>query len=207
MYFCNMKSLSNILWLAASLVFFIGNPCSAQNRQPANHGYRVTTYVYHGDTIPNILYQPYYVYPPLTFSNDEERMEFVRLVYNVKKVLPIAIEINNLIIETYEYLETLPNDKAKDVHIKRVEKGLKDQYTAQMKKLSYKQGKLLIKLVDRQSSQTSYDLIKAFMGPAKAMLWQTFAFFYGASLKKAYDPQGEDKMTERVVAMVTQGQI
>jgi hypothetical protein len=135
-------------------------------------------------------------------------MNFIRLVYNVKKVLPIAIEINNLIIETYEYLETLPNDKEKLEMIKKVEKGIREQYTARMKKLSYSQGKLLIKLVDRQSNnQTAFDLIKAFMGPLKATMWQVFASLYGASLKKKYDPTGEDKLTERVVVMVTQGQI
>ena len=78
-----------------------------------------------------------------------------------------------------------------------MEKGLKDQYTARMKKLSFAQGKLLIKLVDRQSNQTSYELVKAFMGPFKA----------GFFLKKEYDPEGEDKLTERVVLLVENGQI
>ena len=81
----------------------------------------------------------------------------------MKKVYPISKEINQAIIETYEYLQTLPNEKARQKHIKRVEKGLKDQYTARMKKLSFAQGKLLIKLVGRQSNQTSYELVKAFM--------------------------------------------
>lgn len=92
-------------------------------------------------------------------------------------------------------------------HIKRVEKGLKDQYTPRMKKLSFAQGKLLIKLIDRQSNSTSYELVKAFMGPFKAGFYQTFAALFGASLKKEYDPQGEDKLTERVVLMVENGQI
>ena len=88
-----------------------------------------------------------------------------------------------------------------------VEKGLKDQYTPRMKKLSFAQGKLLIKLIDRQSNSTSYELVKAFMGPFKAGFYQTFAALFGASLKKEYDPQGEDKLTERVVLMVENGQI
>jgi hypothetical protein len=207
-----------ILLLLAILSLFVISPtCFGQNKNnlpkdkmqtPDGGGFRVTTYVYHGDTIPNILYPSVVIYPPMQFANDEERMEFIKLVYNVKKVLPIAIEINNLIIETYEYLETLPNDKAKTEMIKKVEKGIKEQYTARMKKLSYKQGKLLIKLVDRQcNNQTAFDLIKAFMGPLKATFWQVFASVYGASLKKRYDPSGEDKLTERVVVMVTQGQI
>lgn len=68
-------------------------------------------------------------------------------------------------------------------------------------------GKLLIKLVDRQSNQTSYELVKAFMGPFKAGFYQTFASLFGASLKKEYDPLGEDKLTERIVLMVESGQI
>ena len=123
------------------------------------------------------------------------------------KVYPISKEINQAIIETYEYLQTLPNEKALQKHIKRVEKGLKEQYTARMKKLSFAQGKLLIKLIDRQSNQTSYELVKAFMGPFKAGFYQTFAALFGASLKKEYDPLGEDKLTERVVLLVENGQI
>ena len=76
-----------------------------------------------------------------------------------------------------------------------------------MKNLSFAQGKLLIKLVDRQSNQTSFELVKAFMGPFKAGFYQTFAALFGASLKKEYDPNGEDKLTERVVILVENGQI
>lgn len=76
-----------------------------------------------------------------------------------------------------------------------------------MKKLSFTQGKLLIKLIDRQSNSTSYELVKAFMGPFKAGFYQTFAALFGASLKKEYDPFGEDKLTERVVLLVENGQI
>lgn len=76
-----------------------------------------------------------------------------------------------------------------------------------MKKLSFSQGKLLIKLVDRQSNQTSYELVKAFMGPFKAGFYQAFASLFGASLKKEYDPEGEDRMTERIVLMVENGQL
>ena len=90
---------------------------------------------------------------------------------------------------------------------KGMEKGLKEQYTPRMKKLSFTQGKLLIKLIDRQSNSTSYELVKAFMGPFKAGFYQTFAALFGASLKKEYDPEGEDKLTERVVLLVENGQI
>ena len=170
-------------------------------------GYMVPMCMYDGEMIPDIQLSTVYIFAPLKFKNDKERMEYTRLVRNVKKVYPIAREINRAIIETYEYLQTLPDEKARQKHLKRVEKGLKEQYTPQMKKLSFTQGKLLIKLVDRQSNSTSYELVKAFMGPFKAAFYQTFASLFGASLRKEYDPEGEDKLTERIVILVENGQL
>ncbi|MCB7307691.1 DUF4294 domain-containing protein [Bacteroides thetaiotaomicron] len=177
-----------------------------QDKQSIN-GYLVPMCIYNGDTIPCVQLRTVYIFRPLKFKNEKERLEYYRLVRNVKKVYPISKEINQAIIETYEYLQTLPNEKARQKHLKRVEKGLKEQYTARMKKLSFTQGKLLIKLIDRQSNSTSYELVKAFMGPFKAGFYQTFAALFGASLKKEYDPLGEDKLTERVVLLVENGQI
>ena len=178
----------------------------SQEKQSIN-GYLVPMCIYNGDTIPCVQLRTVYIFRPLKFKNEKERQEYYRLVRNVKKVYPISKEINQAIIETYEYLQTLPNEKARQKHIKRVEKGLKEQYTPRMKKLSFTQGKLLIKLIDRQSNSTSYELVKAFMGPFKAGFYQTFAALFGASLKKEYDPEGEDKLTERVVLLVENGQI
>jgi hypothetical protein len=93
----------------------------------------------------------------------------------VKKVLPIAKECNQIILETYDYLQTLPNKKAKDDHMKRVEIGIKKEYTPRMKKLTYAQGKLLIKLVYRECNSSSYNLIQAFLGPVRAGFYQAFA--------------------------------
>lgn len=85
----------------------------------------------------------------------------------MKKTLPLAREINRAVIETYEYIETLPDKKAREKHLKLVEKGLKEQYTPIMKKLTFSQGKLLIKLVNRQTDSSSYELVKALWDPLK----------------------------------------
>ena len=204
-YFFHVNKRLNIL-LFIMFAIFCSLHVQAQEKQSIN-GYLVPMCIYEGDTIPWIQLRPVYIFRPLKFKNLYEEIEYNRLVRNVKKVYPISKEIHRAIIETYEYLQTLPNEKARQKHIKRVEKGLKEQYTAQMKKLSFAQGKLLIKLVDRQSNQTSYELVKAFMGPFKAGFYQTFASLFGASLKKEYDPLGEDKLTERIVLMVESGQI
>ena len=160
---------------------------------------------YQGDSITVIVMPELPVYPPLKFKNRREAMRYNRLVYNVKKTLPIAKLVNQTIAETYEYIEKLPTKKEKDAHIRAVEKGIKKQYTPQMKKLTYSQGKLLIKLVDRECNQSSYEIVKAFFGPFKAVFYQAFAAIFGASLKKDYDPDADDRLTERVVRLVEAG--
>ncbi len=160
-----------------------------------------------GDTIPCVEMRTLYVYPPYRFKNRREQIRYNKLVRDVKKTLPIAKMIHKTIIETYEYLERISDKKERKRHIKRVEKGLKEQYTPMMKKLTFSQGKLLIRLVDRECNQSSYELVKAFMGPFKAGFYQTFASLFGASLKKEYNPEKEDQMTERIINLVESEQL
>ena len=134
-------------------------------------------------------------------------MNYYRLVRNVKKTLPIAKEVNRAIIETYEYLLTLPDEKAREKHLQMVEKGVKEQYTPRLKKLTFSQGKLLIKLINRETSSSSYELVKAFLGPFKAGFYQAFAAIFGANLKKEYHPEGEDILIEQIIILVENGQL
>lgn len=159
------------------------------------------------DSIQYVELNTLYVYPKLTFKDEKQRQAYNRLVANIKKVLPIAKEVNSIIVETYEYLQTLPDKQSKDEHMKRVEKGIRKEYTPRMKKLTYSQGKLLIKLVYRECNSSSYQLIQAFLGPIRAGFYQAFASLFGASLTKKYDPEGVDKYTERIVRQVEAGQI
>lgn len=160
-----------------------------------------------GDSIQYVELNPLYVYPVPEFKNARQRQAYNRLVANVKKVLPIAKEVNTIIVETYEFLQTLPNKKAKDEHLKLVEKSIRKEYTPRMKKLTYAQGKLLIKLVYRECNSSSYQLIQAFLGPIRAGFYQAFAALFGASLTKKYDPEGVDRYTERIVQQVEAGQL
>lgn len=168
---------------------------------------KVGKVLHEGDSIQYMEMNNVYVYPQLTFKNKKQAQSYMRLVTNVKKVLPIAKEARQMLIETTELLEILPDEKAKEEHIKRVEDDIFRTYKPKMKKLTYSQGKLLIKLIDRECHSSSYEMIKAFMGPIRAGFWQVFAWGFGASLKKEYDPEGKDRLTERVVRMVEAGQI
>ena len=168
---------------------------------------KVGKVMHEGDSIQYMEMNNIYVYPMLTFKDKKQAKSYMRLVTNVKKVLPIAKEARQMLIETTEFLDMLPDEKSKEEHIKRVEDDIFRTYKPKMKKLTYSQGKLLIKLIDRECHSSSYDMIKAFMGPIRAGFWQVFAWGFGASLKKEYDPHGVDRLTERVVLMVEAGQI
>ena len=168
---------------------------------------KVSKVLLNGDSIQYVELNNVYVYPQPVFNNAKQRMAYNNLVRNVKKVLPIAKEVNRIIIETYEYLQTLPNKKARDAHMKRVEADIKKRYGPRMKKLTYSQGKLLIKLVYRECNSSAYDLIRAFISPVRAGFYQAFAWAFGASLMKKYDPEKTDRLTERVVLLVESGQL
>lgn len=168
---------------------------------------RVRTAEYKGDSIPFITYPTLYKYAPMTFRNERERENFNRLVRNVKKCLPLAKMVRLTILETYEYLGTLPDEKSRKAHIDAVEAGLKREYTPVLKKMSRSQGKLLVKLVDRECNMSGLNIAQAFIGAFRANLYQSIGWIFGINLNKKYDPEGDDRYTERVVRLVESGQI
>ena len=161
--------------------------------------------IQNGETIAVVNLREVFVYPPVKFKNKRERNRYNKLVRDVKRTLPYAKIVYETLIETYEYMETLPDDKARQAHLKRMEKELFAEYKPQLKKLSFSQGKLLIKLIDRECNQSSYNLLKAYLGTFRAGFWNFFAGMFGASLKTEYDPDGKDALTERIVVLVENG--
>ncbi|MDR2118001.1 MAG: DUF4294 domain-containing protein [Tannerellaceae bacterium] len=160
-----------------------------------------------GDTIAMVHLREVYVYPELRFKNKRAKQNYDKLVRDVKRTLPYAKMVYHTLIETYEYMETLPNDKAREKHLKRMEKELFQEYKPELKRLTLSQGKLLIKLIDRECNQSSYNILRAYLGSFRAGFWNIFAGVFGASLKSEYDPKGKDALTERVVVMVERGLI
>ncbi len=163
--------------------------------------------IFEGDSIPYMEMGAVYVYPKREFKSRRQQRAYSRLVRNVKKTLPIAKEARQMMMETYEYMMTLPDEKARQEHLKRVEDNILREYKPRMKKLTFSQGKLLIKLIHRECNSSSYEIVKAFLGPFKAGFYQTFAAIFGASLRKKWDAEGDDKLTEEVVLMVEAGQL
>ena len=214
-----MRYLCLTLWLAACA------PLSAQEAVPSEADFdlegikempsliKLQFYrskrpvILDGEPVWDYLMPELPVYKPLKFKSERERQQYNRLVNNVKRVLPLARKANMMLSETFEVLETLPTKQAKDEHIKAVERDIKAQYTPEMKKLTYSQGKLLIKLVDRECNQQAFEIVQAFLGPARAAFYQVFAWTFHASLKKEYDPEGDDRLIERIVRQIETGQL
>ncbi|NMB06196.1 MAG: DUF4294 domain-containing protein [Bacteroidales bacterium] len=160
-----------------------------------------------GDTVACMWLTDFVKYSPIRFRSNKDKLAYTKLVRDVKKTLPYAKQIAGIITETYEYMETLPDDKSRQQHLNKMEKYLMDQYTPKMKKLTRSQGQLLMKLVDRETNSSSYHIIDAFMGSFKAWTYNVFAGLFGNSLKTRYNPYGDDRVTERVCVMVEQGNI
>ena len=167
---------------------------------------RVDSVAYNGDTIPHITFPTLHKYPPRVYKSKKSKQRYDRLVHNVKRVYPLARMVRQTIIETYELLQLLPESE-REAHLKRVEKGLMEQYGKQFRKLSRTQGRLLVKLVDRECNNTGYALTKAFLGHTRANVYQGIALLFGNSLNKHYDPEGEDREVERIVLLIESGQI
>ena len=163
-------------------------------------------YVDNNDTIAIIDLKEVYIYAPYKFKNNREKIKYMKLVRDVKRTLPYAKLVYETLIETYEYIQYM-TEKEQQEHLKRMEKELFKQYKPELKKLTLSQGKLLIKLINRECNQSSYSIVKAFLGSFRAGFWNFFAGIFGASLKTEYDPDGKDAMIEKIVILVENGQI
>ena len=162
---------------------------------------------YEGEMIPSFRYGDFYVFKPLVFKNASQARKYYKIANNIKKVYPIACEIQLTVNRTIAHMDSLSTKKEKDAYLKQQEKELKAAYYPRLKKLTFSQGKLLIKLVDRQCDMTGYELIKKYMGSFKAGFYNAFASLFGASLKKEYDAEVDDRLTERAILLIESGQM
>ncbi len=149
------------------------------------------------------------VFPPLKFKNKKEEEFYWKTVRDVRKALPYAKLICETLIETYEYIETYPTQKEREEHLKKMEGAVFEQYKPVLKKFTKSQAQMLIKLINRETNQSSYNILKAFLGSFRAGFWQTFGRFFGVNLKTSYKPESDrkDAIIERVATMIELGQL
>jgi hypothetical protein len=190
------------------LLFFVSVYTEAQEHTTHSNKFQfVKSKVIHGDTIPHIALAEIKILPPLKFMNKRHRKRYGRLVVNVKKTLPYARIAKNRLIEISQVLDTISNAKMKKEYVKKAEKELFEEFEQPLRKLTFSQGRLLIKLVDRETGDTSYKLIKDLKGGFSALIWQSVARIFGSNLKSEYDMEGDDVMIERIIIMIDNGML
>ncbi len=162
-----------------------------------------------GDTVAVINLRELTVFPAEKFKNLKDEEFFWRTVRDVKLTLPYAKLIAETLVETYEYIETFPTQKEREAYLKSMEKALFEQYKPVLKRFSKRQAKVLIKLIQRETHQSSYDIVKAFLGTFRATFWQGFGKLFGVSLKSEFKPakNKEDATLDRIARRVEQGTI
>lgn len=160
-----------------------------------------------GDTVMMLVFNEITILPRLRFKNKKQEDFYWRTVRDVKLCLPYAKLICETLVETYEYIETLPTKEERERHLKEMEGAIFKQYKPVLKKFSKRQANLLVKLIQRETNQSSYDILKAFLGSFRATFWQGFGRLFGVSLKGKYRPDSDenDAIVERVCIAVEQG--
>ena len=155
-----------------------------------------------GDTIYIDNIRPSKVYSRLPRQKGKEWRKYYRLVHNFSKAYPYALVARKLVQEADS---TIAADKLKwvkrDQYVNKVQKELFDVFEGQMRKMTVSQGALLMKLIDREVGKSSYNIIKDYKNGVAAGFWQGIAKIFGTDLKKPYDPEGEDKLTEELVGI------
>jgi len=180
---------------------------SQEEPRTSNDIYVVRAEIIDGDTIWLADIDEVFVFPERKFVNRKERRRYTRLIRNVKVAYPWAKLAGQRLEEVNEIMIAIETEKEQKEYMKIVEKELKDEFQDDLKKLTVTQGRILLKLVDRETGSTSYELVKELRGSFSAFFWQALARLFGSNLKSEYDPYGEDRMIEEIIFLIDKGQI
>jgi len=187
-----------------AIMYFFFFSLSAQDSEK---GVRLPAYIAeNGDTVPLIMLPVIHVFPSLNFSDRKQEQFYWRTVRDVKRTLPYAKAIGLTLQQLNEEMKNM-SEKERKAYMKSKENDLFKQYEPELKKLTLSQGKMLIRLVDRECDKTSYELIREHRGAVRAVFWQGFARLFGANLKTSYEKDDRDKIVERVIVLVEAGQL
>jgi len=160
-----------------------------------------------GITMPEVEIKEVTVIAPPSSERRNEYRKYVRLIANLKKVYPYAFIVRVKLNQVNDDLEKLKSEKERKEYIKNVEKNIFGEYEDDMRQLTLTQGRLLIKLIDRETQNTSYTLIKEYRGWFSAAFWQGIARIFGTNLKDEYDPFGEDALIELIIRGIEYGEL
>ncbi|MDP3463948.1 MAG: DUF4294 domain-containing protein [Bacteroidales bacterium] len=169
--------------------------------------YVVFAKIERGDTILIVNLPEVPVYSLRIFDSRRDIRKVERMIYHVKKVYPFA-RLAGIKLNEYEtVLREAKTERERRRIMKKAEEEIEEQFGADLRDLTFTQGKILIKLIDRETGETSFDLVQDLRGNFNAFFYQTFARLWGYNLKTKYDPRGEDELIEAIVLMIENGQL
>lgn len=160
-----------------------------------------------GESMENYAIKEVYVFPWEKFKRPRDEAKYRRMIYNIKRVYPYAILARDMLIKMEGEVAQIKNKRDREIYIKNAEKQLRAQFEEPLKKLTISQGKLLLKLIDRETGRTSYSIVKELRGSFSAFFWQSLARFFGSNLKSTFDAEGEDRVLNRLIILYENGQL
>ncbi|MGE5419001.1 MAG: DUF4294 domain-containing protein [Chloroflexota bacterium] len=162
-----------------------------------------------GEVLPEIAIKEVTVVgrPTKEASRKSEYRKYERLIYNLKKVYPYALIVRQRLNEVNVKMASMNSDKTRREYIKEFEKDVFAEFEDDIRDMTITQGRLLIKLIDRETQNTSYELIKDYRGGLTATFWQGIARIFGTNLKDEYDPFGEDALIEVLLQEIEDGKL
>lgn len=194
-------------FLLGIFLLFLPFMLAAQHENWASNNYVVKGKVVNGDTLPHILVKEIIIFPEREFKTKKEVRRYRRLIKNIKVAMPYAKLAHRKLAAINSELMTIESEKSKRKYINRMDKLLREEYEDDLKKLTISQGRILIKLIDRETGDTSYHLVKELKGSFSAFLWQSLARLFGENLKDDYDEKGEDKLIEEIIILIENDQL
>ena len=157
------------------------------------------------DTLISVKVKEIYVFPERKFKNRRQERHYWKYVAKVKKVYPLAVEAR-ILLEKYEpEYYALESQKERRKLMKNLEKELLAEHKDELKKWSISDGRILLKLINRETDRTAYTLIQDFRGDVSAVFWQGIAKLFKNNLKDDYQPEDEDKILEEIVLLIEMG--
>lgn len=188
------------------LVVLLSSQLNAQNTVQDDRSF-VMGKIVEGDTIPHVMLNEVTIIPPWKFKSAREERHYGRLLVNIKKTLPYARMAGDKIDEINRNLSLIEDEKEQKRYLRDAEKELFKEFEAPLRRLTISQGRMLIRLIDRETGATSYELIKEYKGGVPAFFWQGIARIFGSNLKDQYDAQKDDKMVEHIINLLDNGML
>jgi len=157
------------------------------------------------DSIPHVNLPEIAIYPLPKDLSGRALRQYTSLELKVKKVYPIAKVAAKKLEEYNKAYLGFKKDKERREYVRQIEKDLFAEFETEIRTMSISQGRILIKLIDRETGQSSFEIIKEFKGGFSAFFWQNIARLFGHNLKSEYDAVNEDRMIEYIIWQIDAG--